>query len=122
MNTPLSAHRDIPQGFDAGIANSLEGLGHQATQMAIDGARSVREHALQARDSAAGFVQHTRVRQLRAQVIDLYSVARQTLHYNRVSWVVRVGLPTVRAPRMAACSLSMFERPAAGALPLSVTR
>lgn len=64
----------------------------------------------------------TRVRQLRAQVIDLYSVARQTLHYNRVSWVVRVGLPTVRAPRMAACSLSMFERPAAGALPLSVTR
>jgi hypothetical protein len=58
MNTPLSAHRDIPQGFDAGIANSLEGLGHQATQIAIDGARSVREHALQARDSAAGFVQH----------------------------------------------------------------
>ena len=63
-----------------------------------------------------------RVRQLRAQVIDLYGVARQTLHYNRVSWVVRVGLPTVRALRMAACSLSMLERPAAGALPLSVTR
>jgi hypothetical protein len=58
MNTPLSAHRDIPQGFDASIANSLEGLGQQAKHLAIDGARSVREHTLQARDSAAGFVQH----------------------------------------------------------------
>lgn len=46
------------QGVGAGIVTTLQDLGHEATQLAIDGARSVGEHALMARDSAAGFVQH----------------------------------------------------------------
>jgi hypothetical protein len=57
MNTPMPTHRDGSQGVDAGISNTLQDLGHQARHLAIDGARSVREQALVARDSAAGFVQ-----------------------------------------------------------------
>ena len=45
-----------------------------------------------------------RVRQLNAQVVDLYSVAFKTLHYNRVNWVLSEGFLTVSAARMSACS------------------
>jgi|JI8StandDraft_2_1071088.scaffolds.fasta_scaffold09821_3 ElaB/YqjD/DUF883 family membrane-anchored ribosome-binding protein len=58
MNTSLPTHRDGLQGSEAGLATNLDDLGRQATEFAIDGARSLREQAQRARDSAAGYVQH----------------------------------------------------------------
>lgn len=54
MNPLQSKHEDGLHG--PSIANTLEGLGHQATALAADGARSVRDHALHARDSTAGYM------------------------------------------------------------------
>jgi hypothetical protein len=58
MNTPLPTHHDGLHGADTGFATTLGGLGHQASDLALDGARSVRERAVQVRDTTAGFVQH----------------------------------------------------------------
>lgn len=58
MNSPLPTPRDGLLGSDVGVATSLDDLRHHATDLALEGARTVREQALRARDSAAGFVQH----------------------------------------------------------------
>lgn len=57
MNTPMPTQRDGLHASETAISTTLEQLGHQATDLALEGARSVRDRALQARDSTAGFVQ-----------------------------------------------------------------
>ena len=68
-----------------------------------------------------GVTPPTRVRQLNAQVIDLYSDACKTLHYNRGNWTFRLGFLMVRAARISVCSLVMADSPATGWVPFNVT-
>lgn len=57
MNTLLPTHRDGLHDAEPGIGTTLDNLGHQAADMAIGRARSVRDHAMQVRESTVGFVQ-----------------------------------------------------------------
>lgn len=57
MNSPLPLHHDGLSTHESGLTGTLEDLGHQATDLALDSARGVRDRALQARDSTAAFVQ-----------------------------------------------------------------
>lgn len=50
MNSPLPTQPD-------GLVSTLEGLGHQASDLALGSARNLRDQALHARDSTAVFVQ-----------------------------------------------------------------
>lgn len=57
MNSPLPTSYESMHRPDAGLGSKIDDLAHGASEMALDGARAVRERALHARDSTAHFVQ-----------------------------------------------------------------
>lgn len=86
MTTPLPLHDGL-HGAEPGIASSLEHLGHQARDLALEGARGVRNQALHARDSTAAYVQE---RPLAALLLAAASGAAVML---LAGWLMRASAP-----------------------------
>lgn len=91
MNTTPSTHRDGLHDTEADLATSLENLGHRATDLAVEGAHSVRDRALQARDTTAGWIQQ---QPLAAVLLAAASGAAVTL---LAGWLMRASATRHRA-------------------------